>query len=37
MTIMIGRGFELEITLGSLFIRMGSFERYWNMQGLPSH
>jgi hypothetical protein len=37
MLLKIGKGFELEMTSGSLFVRFGRYERYWNIQGLPSH
>lgn len=39
----IGRGnavtcwFEIELNPRSLYIRAGSFERYYNGHGLPSH
>jgi hypothetical protein len=33
----IGRRFELELNSRSLYLRCGSFERYWNAHGLPSH
>lgn len=33
----IGKGFELEVNMGAVFVRIGRFERYWNTQGLPSH
>jgi len=37
MQIKIGKGFELEVTTGSLFIKLGGWERFYNRQGLPSH
>lgn len=29
--------FEVEIHSTSIYLRMGSFERFWNLEGLPSH
>lgn len=37
MLLKIGKGFEVEVTLGSLLLRIGRFERYWNAGGLPTH
>lgn len=34
----IGSRFEIEVTgVGSVFIRCGKWERFYNRQGLPSH
>jgi hypothetical protein len=35
--IKLGRGFEVEVNLGSLFVRCGKWQRYWNLHGLPAH
>jgi hypothetical protein len=35
--IKIGEWFEAEVTTGSVFLKVGSFQRFWNVQGLPSH
>jgi hypothetical protein len=37
MLLKIGKTFEIEVTRASLFLRVGCFERYYNMAGLPSH
>lgn len=37
MNLMIGTSFELEVCVGSIFIRAGNFERFWNVYGLASH
>lgn len=36
MLIKIGTTFELELTLTSLFLRLGRWERFFNAEGLPS-
>lgn len=38
VSIKIGARFEFEVLgLSALFVRVGTFERYYNRQGLPSH
>ena len=38
MKLVIGKRFEIELSgINALFVRIGSFERYYNRQGLPSH
>jgi hypothetical protein len=37
MLIKFGTKFEVEIGMRSLFIRAGSFERFFNSMGYPSH
>lgn len=37
MCVQIGRYFEFEISRKSFFIKVGSWERFYNMLGLPSH
>jgi hypothetical protein len=36
MLLKIGKGFEMELTRSSVYIRAGSFERFYNRMGLPS-
>lgn len=39
MSLRIGERFELEFDFGfrAVFIRIGSFERFYNRLGMPSH
>jgi hypothetical protein len=37
MLVKLGRLFEVELSCGSVFLRVRRFERFWNRLGLPSH
>ena len=37
MLLQIGRHFELEISRVGFYLRVRSFERFYNRLGLPSH
>lgn len=32
----IGAGFEIELSIASVYIRVGAFERFYNRMGLPN-
>jgi hypothetical protein len=36
VSLKVSAWFELEVTRGSLFVKLGRFERFYNTQGLPS-
>lgn len=36
MLLRIGKPFEVEVTRGSLYVKVGSFERFYNRMGLPN-